>query len=118
MVSGVISLKDHLHEYTFQGEELSQMSLLTFVLDTYDTKADTGDASTARSPKTGLLAQPTSGRRPNRRVAYREGYSKPGHCRAYRTVGHETLPHFMGGWFPRNENSRDREFTVHACSPS
>ena len=65
MVSGVISLKDHLHEYTFRGEELSQMSLLTFMLDTYDTKADTGDTSTARLPETGLLARPTLGRRPN-----------------------------------------------------
>ena len=39
MVQGVITLRDQMHEYMFRGEELDQMSLFTFILDTYDGKA-------------------------------------------------------------------------------
>ena len=97
MVSGVITLKDQLHEYMFRGEEMGEMSLLFFVLDTYDAKAEQTDATR------GL------GRTINRRVPYREGFSKSGRCRVYRSSGHETLPHFMGGWFPRNDRLKERE---------
>jgi hypothetical protein len=109
MVSGVITLKDHLNEYAFRGKELREMNLLTFMLDTYDTKGEVGEPRSTGQAETDINNQPRLGRRPNQRVAYREGFSRQGHCRVYRTAGHETLPHFMGGWFPRNDNTRDRE---------
>ena len=94
MGSGAITLKDQLHEYMFRGQELSDMSLLTFVLDTYDAKDE--------QLKTG-------GGPCNRRVQYRQGFTKSGRCRIFRSVGHETLPHFLGSWFPRNDRPGERE---------
>ena len=95
MESGTFSLKDFLHDYQFRGKELTRMSLLRFMLDTYDAKADMNSAS--------------GGRRPNSRIPYRAGFSSTGRCRVFRTNGHETLPHFMGSWFPRNDRPCDRE---------
>jgi hypothetical protein len=110
MVTGEITLKDQLHEYMFRGEEMSDMSLFNFVLDTYETKTvqtdATGGAHVGVSDDTG---QGRVGRPPNRRVQYRPGFTRNGRCRVYRTPGHETLPHFLGGWFPRNDKPRDRE---------
>ena len=40
MVEGEITLKDQLHEYMYRGEELIEMSLFSFMLDTYDAKAE------------------------------------------------------------------------------
>ena len=73
------------------------MNLLTFVLDMYDAKAEhIDDIDTRRQ-----------GRPLNGRVLYRQGFTRTGRYRIYRTPGHETLPHFMGGWFPRNDRPRE-----------
>jgi hypothetical protein len=107
MVSGAISLKDQLHEYMYRGDEMSCLSLLTFMLDTYDAKCDV--KTIGREGIGNEIDENLVGRTPNRRVLYRQGFSKKGRCRVYRTDGHETLPHFMGGWFPRNDRPRERE---------
>lgn len=99
MVSGSITVKDQLNEYMFRGEEIGEMNLLSFVLDTYDAKAEQGDDADLRR----------GGRPLNRRVLYRQGFTKSGRCRVFRTTGHETLPQFMGGWFPRNDRPAERE---------
>ena len=109
MVSGVMTLKDQLHEYMFRGEEMVEMSLLTFLLDTYDSKADQENEEIglhlgARNPR-----PRTSGRLRNPRVLYRQGYNKAGRCRIFRTEGHETLPQFVGRWLPRNDKPHERE---------
>ena len=110
MVSGVISLKDQLHEYMYRGSEMLDMNLLSFMLDTYETKADQrNDVTEAEGRGNKDVAERTSGRTPNQRVPYRNGFSKTGRCRVYRTTGHETLPDFMGSWFPRNDKEKDRE---------
>jgi hypothetical protein len=101
MESGAITLKDQLHEYMFRGEELTSMCLLSFVLDTYDAKA-----SHHVEPDAGTR---TRGRPSHLRVNYRDGFTRTGRCRVYRTTGHETLPHFMGGWFPRNDRPENRD---------
>jgi hypothetical protein len=98
MVSGVMTLKDQLHEYMFRGEELVEMNFLTFMLDTYDAKAASGGEELR-----------SIGRLRNQRVLYRQGYTKVGRCRIFRTDGHETMPHFVGRWFPRNDRPRERE---------
>lgn len=109
VVAGSITLKDHLHEYAFRGEGLTEMSYLDFMLDTYDAKADRVDPAETFTADDDHAQYRPSGRTPNRRVPYREGFTKPGRCRVFRTTGHETLPHFMGGWFPRNDRPRERE---------
>ena len=108
MVSGVIALKDQLHEYQYRGEEMDDMSLLSFVLDTYEAKAEQ-QGRAGGDEEAGNVVQCQVGRPPNRRVIYRQGFTRPGRCRVYRTPGHETLPHFMGGWFPRNDRPHERE---------
>ena len=104
MVAGMITLKDQLHEYSYRGEELDSMSFLDFMLETYDAKAEQNDA-----PDDEAMNRRRPGRVPNRRVPYRVGSKNPGRCRVFRTAGHETLPHFLGGWFPRNDRSGERE---------
>jgi hypothetical protein len=110
MVSGVMTLKDQLHEYMFRGEEMADMSLLTFLLDTYDTKSDqVNDDDPASHNQPSELRARTSGRIPNQRVAYRQGFNRVGRCRVFRTNGHETLPQFVGRWLPRNDRPNERE---------
>ena len=110
MVSGVITLKDQLHEYMFRGTEMSEVNLLTFMLDTYETKADQGvEVMEIGARGDDDMLGRARGRPPNRRVAYREGFTKTGRCRVYRTDGHETLPEFYGGWFPRHDREGERE---------
>ena len=112
MVSGVITLKDQLHEYMYRGSEMSGMSLLTFMIDTYEEKSDSKQAGDGAGTNQAVCEdenQRMYGRPPNRRVHYREGFAKSGRCRVYRTAGHETLAQFFGGWFPRNDKPRDKE---------
>jgi hypothetical protein len=104
MVSGVMTLKDQLHEYMFRGEEMAKMNLFAFIINTYDAKAEGGNEEDAATPYTR-----TTGRIPNKRVSYREGFNRVGRCRVYRTDGHETLPHLVGRWFPRNDRPNERE---------
>ncbi|KAF8805372.1 hypothetical protein BYT27DRAFT_7258479 [Phlegmacium glaucopus] len=82
MVSGVMTLRDQLNEYMFRGGEMAAMDLFTFVLDTYDA------ANTQESKSDG---DPRRIRRP------------------LNDQGHETLPHFVGGWMPRNDRPKDRQ---------
>jgi hypothetical protein len=107
MVSGVMVLKDFLHEYMFRGESLDRMNLLDFMLDTYDAKAD-GDDGPGEPEITNVNTR-FSGRLRNPRVRYRQGFTRVGRCRVFRTVGHETLPHFVGRWLPRNDRPNERE---------
>ena len=65
MVSGVMTLKDQLHEYMFRGEEIAKMNLLTFILNTYDAKADHGDDESDPQQECTNLCPMLSGRLPN-----------------------------------------------------
>ncbi|KAF8803427.1 hypothetical protein BYT27DRAFT_7214734 [Phlegmacium glaucopus] len=109
MESGVITLKDQLHEYMYRGEEIIEMSMLTFILNTYDAKGEQGDDGLGDQQGGVEPGTSTMGRRPNRRVPYRQGFGKVGRSRVFRTEGHETLPHIVGSWFPRNDRPRERE---------
>ncbi|KAF8799799.1 hypothetical protein BYT27DRAFT_7119585, partial [Phlegmacium glaucopus] len=106
MASGVFSLKDQLHEYAFRGREIDQINLLTFVLDTYNRKIKPAEGELEKLDEESM--RPV-GRPPNQRVVYRDGFDRPGHCRILRTEGHETLPHFVGGWMPRSDKPLHRE---------
>ncbi|KAF8800257.1 hypothetical protein BYT27DRAFT_7217172 [Phlegmacium glaucopus] len=109
MVEGVIALKDQLHEYMFRGEEMVEMNFFTFILDTYDTKADHSERNLEDEHGNSVIERRGFGRPRNRRVAYREGFNRSGRTRVFRTEGHETLPQFVGSWMPRNDRPGDRE---------
>ncbi|KAF8799237.1 hypothetical protein BYT27DRAFT_7264248 [Phlegmacium glaucopus] len=109
MVEGVIALKDQLHEYMFQGEEMVEMNFFTFILDTYDTKSDHSERDLEDEHGKSGIERRGFGRPQNRRVAYQEGFNRSGQTRVFRTEGHETLPQFVGSWMPRNDRPGDRE---------
>ena len=83
-----MQIKDQLKQYVDRGVDLAHSNLLDFFLDTYE-----GD----------LLPPSESGRgrKPNKRVPYLEGTKHGSKCRVVRSVGHETMPNFVGEWFPR-----------------
>jgi hypothetical protein len=109
MTSGSIYMKDQLKEYMFRGQELAEMSLLAFITGTYDAKEGTDMGSLDLEVEVGGPPPKGGGRPPNQRVSYRPEFNRTGRCRVLRTVGHETLPHFVGRWFPRDDSPKDRE---------
>lgn len=80
MVSGVITLKEQLHEYMYHGKELTGMSFLTFMLDTYDTKVEQVEGMTSAQQGTGDILQRLYERPPNRRVPYHQGFTRTRCC--------------------------------------
>ncbi|KAF8814517.1 hypothetical protein BYT27DRAFT_7219822 [Phlegmacium glaucopus] len=101
MVSGVMTLRDQLNEYMFCGGEMVAMDLFTFLLNTYDA-ANPQESTSDGDPR-------CVGRLLNDHVPYQQGFNKTGHCCIFQTECHETLPHFMGGWMPRNDGPKDRQ---------
>ena len=81
MVHGQLQIIDRTREYIDRGDLLEDWSFLSFFLDSYD----------------GFPVKQSDnlhGRRPNTRIAYREGTGRDGHCRVIRSPGHETMPYF------------------------
>ena len=89
-VDGVLTMQDNVKDYVDRGLDLAQMSFLDFFLNTYEGES-ADQTSTGR------------GRKPNGRVSYLEGTGHGNKCRVFRSAGHETMPNFVGGWFPRND---------------
>lgn len=80
-----------------RGLEMESLSLVDFAVDTYEDRSKVTD-ETMR----------------NVRVPYLETSTKfNGRRRAYRTPGHETIPHFIGRWVPRND--RPESFDNYAA---
>lgn len=67
------------------------MSFLVFMLNTYEEESASPPAAS------GL------GRRPNVRSNYLAGTGHGRRCRVHRRDGHETMPNFVGEWFPRRD---------------
>lgn len=89
MVQGKLQIKDQAQEYIDRGDTLETWSYLDYFLGTYD-----GYVLKERGPS-------RRGQTPNTRVPYREGANRDGHCHIIRSVGHETMPYFLGEWFPK-----------------
>ncbi|PPQ92734.1 hypothetical protein CVT25_015701 [Psilocybe cyanescens] len=56
------------------------------------------------------------GRPLSERVKYKEGAGKPTRCRIVRGDGHETMPRFVGRWFPRNDGTEEHEKEFYYAS--
>jgi hypothetical protein len=89
-VEGTLEIKDQLKEYVDRGPALAEMNLLQFCLDTYETD-QTAFSDSGR------------GRKPKPRIQYLEGTGHGTKCRVIKGDGHETMPNFVGDWFPRND---------------
>jgi hypothetical protein len=89
-VEGVLEIKDQLKEYIDRGPELATTCLLDFFLNTYE-------RDKTRTPTTGTSHQL------NERVPYLQNTGHGCRCRVVQTAGHETMPNFVGEWFPCND---------------
>src|ERR1700691_6526111 len=78
-------MRDQLKDYAERGRELEESNFLDFYLNTYL------DQNNNKSPV-------------NQWVPYIEGSRRENKRRIVRTIRHETMPNFMGQWFPRNNN--------------
>ncbi|KAK7000646.1 hypothetical protein R3P38DRAFT_2399866, partial [Favolaschia claudopus] len=87
-VDGAVVLKDQMKEYADRGHELDDMSFLDYFLHTYDGKDLPADDDTGVKPR-------------SERIPYLESSGRKG-CRVVRQNGHETVPRFVGTWFPRD----------------
>lgn len=89
--NGQLVLRDQLKDYSQRGRELENFSFLEFSLNTYQ------ESKHVENPR-------------NQRVHYIEGSGREHIARIVRSHGHETMPSFIGQWFPRNNDPRERVF--------
>jgi hypothetical protein len=97
VVGNKILMRDQLKEYTDRGEALDGYSFLDYFLDTYDGEEAKGSA-VVDLEKRGV------GRPRSVRFPYRSSSGRTTRCRIVRQCGHETLPHIVGQWFPKNND--------------
>ncbi|KAF5321196.1 hypothetical protein D9619_001956 [Psilocybe cf. subviscida] len=146
MENGKLKMKDQLKEYQYRSNKIKKMSLLRFLLDTYETDSkvkkdqmdnttgavengeeegadvehgehgydsgeqDIGNDTDNDEDEGDNSPQPVRrGRREHKRYEYKAEAKKGKKCRVLWTKGHETLPRFIGKWFPRNDSLADRE---------
>ena len=104
--TGTLQLRDQLGDYQFRGLVLEDTNFFSFMLDTYETfniyKKENSVDNEER-------VAPTRGRPPHERIPYLEGARKGKSMRVRRAKGHETLPRFVGRWFPRNNDGKTQE---------
>ncbi|KAJ7431847.1 hypothetical protein B0H11DRAFT_1941243 [Mycena galericulata] len=106
VVDGAFVLKDQLKEYTDRGEALESMNYYDYHVDTYDGKPlkkdgaqeeEDGGQDDAVLPDEEIRG---AGRPASKRIPYLASSKRKG-CRVLRSKNLETLPHFIGTWFPR-----------------
>lgn len=99
-VDGRAILKDQLRDYKYRGIGLSSMSMLSFILNTYEGKAicETQVGEKRRHDGTKPVGRP-----PSERHDYLEPAKKGKMCRIVRAQGHETTPRVCGTWFARKD---------------
>ena len=88
-----IEIKDQTQEYAERGDNLENTNYLDFFLEMYDhdhiIRPSVGPAiSTVNHSK---------------RSPYRPNCGRDDKCHVFHQAGHETLPEFIGCWFPRRD---------------
>lgn len=105
-VDGIAALKDQMRDYKYRGVGLSSMSMLDFILNTYEGKKicepSTGDKRKSDGSK-------AVGRPPNERHEYLEPAKKGKMCRIVRSKDHETTPRICGSWFARRDSASESD---------
>jgi hypothetical protein len=96
-LAGTLQIKDQLKEYVDWGDALNNMDFLHFCLDTYETDE--------KSP-----LDSGRGRKPKERIPYLEGTGHGKKCRVIKGSRHETMPNFVGEWFPRSDVLKLQDF--------
>lgn len=96
VVEGALILKDQMKDYVDRGRDLDAVSYLDFFIDSYDGKPhiESGSRQGASSA--------------SKRSEYLAGTGRGAKSQVLRQKGHETLPSFIGRWFPRKDNPDNR----------
>lgn len=83
------------------------MSFLEFVLNTHevDAKEKRKEHDPEDNDLPNMTTKRTRGRPDHERVPYHPDANKPKTVRMIHTENHETLPRFIGKWFPRNDDA-------------
>lgn len=103
---GRANIKDQLREYKYRGIGLSSMSMLDFVLNTYEGQMLEDSYAGQKRKLDGTRAP---GRPPNERHEYLAAANKGKSCRVVRNPGHETMPKICGSWFPRSDRTSEQD---------
>ncbi|RDB21373.1 hypothetical protein Hypma_011904 [Hypsizygus marmoreus] len=98
---GEVRLKDQVKDYRYRGDALAETNFLDFFLNTYEGRTDIRTNDDADESRRHTFSE---------HVPYKEGAEKVSQCRIIRGEGHETLPNFIGQWFPRKDEPSTREF--------
>ncbi|RDB17999.1 ATP-dependent DNA helicase RRM3 [Hypsizygus marmoreus] len=98
---GELRVKDQVKDYRYRGEALLDSNYLDFFLNTYEGRLDSHSDTSGET---------TTQRTISERVPYQLEAEKGTRCRIIRGAGHETLPNFIGQWFPRSDEPSLREF--------
>ena len=101
--TGTLQVRDQLRDYQFRGYALEDMNFISFMLDTYETFSICEKVASAKGEG------PSKGQPPHEQIPYLEGARKGKGMRVRRTMGHETLPRFVGRWFPQNNEPKTRQ---------
>lgn len=102
MENGQLRMKSQLNEYRFRSEEIEDMSFIQYMLDTYETEqkkrrpnnedAQMEDNKNEGDDEDGVCR----GRKEHAHYEYKPKAKKGNKCRILCTIGHETLPQFIG----------------------
>jgi hypothetical protein len=103
--AGKIYTKCQVTDYICRGEDLETFNVLQFFVNTWedDVRKQGTQPESLDSDMTDQHRRP--GRRPNQRVPYLSDHPNHGKkTRVMRSSGHNTLPNFIGRYFPRRDD--------------
>ncbi|CAK5266163.1 unnamed protein product [Mycena citricolor] len=110
---GLIFAKNQVTDYVQRGDDLESYSVLDYFVETYEV-AITQQEREAQMHSNARAGSGSRGRPKNTRIRYRPAH--PTHeqkQRVMRAPGHDSLPNFIGEWFPRR-NDVDQQDFYHA----
>jgi hypothetical protein len=107
LINGILTKQDQIRDYMYRGDGLEGYSFLDLSLNTYDGLPvnDKNDEDNNGEP-----SRMRRGPRSHQRFPYREGTGKGHRCRVLCGEGHETMPQFIGQWFPQNNRADKEDF--------
>ncbi|KAB5588280.1 Vacuolar membrane-associated protein IML1 [Ceratobasidium theobromae] len=101
--SGKLTYKSQLIDYQFRGHELEDYSLLSFIVDTWETNLSGGSGTGTLNSRRGAPQ--------HIRVKYLEDHPKANSKqRILRAHNHNALPNIVGSWLPRNDDLDQYDF--------
>ncbi|KAJ3521770.1 hypothetical protein NMY22_g12176 [Coprinellus aureogranulatus] len=102
-----LELRDQLKEYACRGDALVNECYLKVFLDTYDALYTEPKDVTEQEPNADVA--PRRSRPRHERIPYLPSFGNAKRCRIRRAANHETLPRYIGRWFPRANDPATHE---------